>query len=77
MSANFIAFGILSFVLFVYALYAQNQQIQLLKKVIRRQRNQIESSSTPTSRETDRIEQYLEEDWADIEKLFRHNSTMK
>lgn len=77
MSANFIAFGILSFILFVYALYAQNQQIQLLKKVIRRQRNQIESSSTPTSRETDRIEQYPEEDWADIEKLFRHNSTMK
>lgn len=77
MSANFIAFGILSFVLFIYALYAQNQQIQLLKKVIRRQRNQIESSSTPTSRETDRIEQYLEEDWADIEKLFRRNSTMK
>jgi hypothetical protein len=77
MSANFIAFGILSFVLFIYALYAQNHQIKLLKKVIRRQRNQIESSSTPTSRETDRIEQHLEEDWADIEKLFRHNSTMK
>ena len=77
MSSNFIAFGILSFVLFIYALYAQNQQIQLLKKVIRRQRNQIESSSTPTSRETDRIEQYLEEDWADIEKLFRQNSTKK
>lgn len=77
MSANFIAFGILSFVLFIYALYAQNQQIQLLKKVIRRQRDQIESSSTPTSRETDRIEQYLEEDWADIEKIFRQNSTKK
>ena len=77
MSANFIAFGILSFVLFIYALYAQNQQIQLLKKVIRRQRDQIESSSTPTSRETDCIEQYLEEDWADIEKIFRQNSTKK
>lgn len=77
MSANFIAFGILSFVLFIYALYAQNQQIQLLKKVIRRQRNQIESSSTPTSRETDRIEQYLEEGWAEIEKIFRQNSTKK
>lgn len=70
MSANFIAFGILSFVLFIYALYAQNQQIQLLKKVIRYQRNLIESSSTPTSLETDRIEQHLEEDWADIEKFF-------
>lgn len=70
MSANFIAFGILSFILFVYALYAQNQQIQLLKKVIRYQRNLIESSSTPTSLETDRIEQHLEEDWADIEKFF-------
>lgn len=77
MSANFIAFGILSFVLFIYALYAQNQQIHLLKKVNRRQRDQIESSSTPTSRETDRIEQYLEEDWAEIEKLFRQNSTKK
>jgi hypothetical protein len=77
MSANFIAFGILSFVLFIYALYAQNQQIKALKKTVRSQRNQIESSSTPTSRETDRIEQYLEEDWADVEKLFRHNSTMK
>lgn len=77
MSNIFIAFGFISFVMFLYTVYSQGQQIKLLKKANRRLRNQIESSSTPTSRETDRIEQYLEEDWADIEKLFRHNSTMK
>ena len=77
MSNIFIAFGFISFASFAYAVYAQNKQIEQLKKVNRRQRKIIKSLSTLPPRETDRIEQYLEEDWADIDKLFRHNSTMK
>lgn len=74
MSANFIAFGILSFILFVYALYAQNQQIQLLKKVIR-QRKIIKSLSTLPPRDASDVQQNLEESWAEIEKIFDHDTT--
>ena len=77
MSAIFITLGILFFVMTLYTVYTQGKQIEQLKKVVRRQRNLIESSSTMTPREQERIEQHLEEDWDDIEKLFRHNSTMK
>ena len=77
MSAIFITLGILFFVMTLYTVYTQGKQIEQLKKVVRRQRNLIESSSTLTPRERERIEQHLEEDWDDIEKLFRHNSTMK
>ena len=77
MSAIFITLGILFFVMTLYTVYTQGKQIEQLKKVVRRQRNLIESSSTLTPREQERIEQRLEEDWDDIEKLFRHNSTMK
>ena len=77
MSAVFITLGILFFVMTLYTVYTQGKQIEQLKKVVRRQRNLIESSSTLTPREQERIEQHLEEDWDDIEKLFRHNSTMK
>ena len=77
MSAIFITLGILFFVMTLYTVYTQGKQIEQLKKVVRRQRNLIESSSTLTPREQERIEQHLEEDWDDIEKLFRHNSTMK
>lgn len=77
MSAIFITLGVLFFVMTLYTVYTQGKQIEQLKKVVRRQRNLIESSSTLTPREQERIEQHLEEDWDDIEKLFRHNSTMK
>ena len=77
MSAIFITLGILFFAMTLYTVYTQGKQIEQLKKVVRRQRNLIESSSTLTPREQERIEQHLEEDWDDIDKLFRHNSTMK
>ena len=70
MPVLFTIFGIISFVMFAYAVYAQSKQIEQLKKVVRRQRNLIDSSSTLTPREQERIEQRLEEDWDDIEKLF-------
>lgn len=58
MSNLFIAFGFISFVMFLYTVYSQAQQIKALKK-------------------TDNVEKYLEEDWAEIEKIFRQNSTKK
>lgn len=75
MSANFIAFGILSFVLFIYALYAQNQQIKQLKKVVRRQRHLLKAVSNPLPQDPDSVKQRFDESWADIEKLFRHNAS--
>lgn len=73
MSNLFIAFGFISFVMFIYTVYSQAQQIKHLKKALRR----LESSSTPSAQETDNVEKYLEEDWAEIEKIFRQNSTKK
>lgn len=77
MSANFIAFGILSFVMFLYTVYSQAQQIKELKKTVRHQRHLLKATSTPSAQETDNVEKYLEEDWAEIEKIFRQNSTKK
>lgn len=73
MSNLFIAFGFISFVMFIYTVYSQAQQIKHLKKALRR----LESSSTPSAKAIDNVEKYLEEDWAEIEKIFRHRSTMK
>lgn len=77
MSNIFIAFGFISFVMFLYTVHSQAQQIKALKKTVRRQRHLLKFASDQPAQETDNVEKYLEEDWAEIEKIFRHNSTMK
>ena len=77
MSNIFIAFGFISFVMFLYAVYSQAQQIKALKKTVRRQRHLLKFASDQPAKETDNVEKYLEEDWAEIEKIFRQNSTEK
>ena len=77
MSNIFIAFGFISFVMFLYTVYAQGQQIKELKKTVRRQRHLLKFASDQPAQETDNVEKYLEEDWAEIEKIFRQNSTKK
>ena len=77
MSNIFIAFGFISFVMFIYTVYSQAQQIKELKKTVRHQRHLLKAASTPSAQEIDDVEKYLEEDWAEIEKIFRQNSTKK
>lgn len=77
MSHFFTAIGFISFVIFAYTVYAQSLQIGALKKAVRRQRDLIESATTPLPQDPDRVKKISDETWADIEKLFRHNSTMK
>lgn len=77
MSNIFIAFGFISFVMFLYTVYSQAQQIKALKKTVRRQRHLLKFASDQPAQEYDDVEKQLEEDWAEIEKLFRHRSTMK
>ena len=77
MSNLFITFGFISFVMFLYTVYTQGQQIKELKKTVRHQRHLLKATSTPSAQETDNVEKYLEEDWAEIEKIFRQNSTNK
>lgn len=77
MSNIFIAFGFISFVMFLYTVYSQAQQIKALKKTARRQRHLLKLASDQPAQETDNVEKYLEEDWAEIEKIFRQNSTKK
>lgn len=77
MSNIFIAFGFISFVMFLYTVYSQAQQIKALKKTVRRQRHLLKCASDQPAQDYDEVEKQLEEDWADIEKIFRHRSTMK
>lgn len=75
MSNIFIAFGFISFVMFLYTVYSQAQQIKALKKTVRRQRHLLKFASDQPAQDYDDVEKQLEEDWADIEKLFRHNAS--
>lgn len=77
MSNIFIAFGFISFVMFLYTVYSQAQQIKALKKTVRHQRHLLKFASDHPAQDYDEVEKQLEEDWAEIEKIFRHNSTMK
>lgn len=77
MSNIFIAFGFISFVMFLYTVYSQAQQIKALKKTVRHQRHLLKATSTPLPQDPDSVKQRFDESWADIEKLFRHSSTMK
>ena len=75
MSNVFIAFGFISFVMFLYTVYSQAQQIKALKKTVRRQRHLLKFASDQPAQDHDDVEKYLEEDWAEIEKIFRHNAS--
>lgn len=75
MSITFTIFGILSFVMFAYAIYAQNKQIEQLKKVVRAQRKTIESLSNPLPQDALSVRQHFEESWDEIKKIFDHDTT--
>lgn len=75
MSIIFTIFGILSFVMFAYAVYAQNKLIVQLRKVVRSQRKTIESLSTPLPQDPDSVKQRFDESWNEIKKIFDHDIT--
>lgn len=75
MSIIFTIFGILSFGMFAYAIYAQNKQIDQLKKVVRAQRKTIESLSTPLPQDALSVQQCFEESWNEIKRIFDHDIT--
>lgn len=75
MSIIFTVFGILSFVMFAYAIYAQNRQIEQLKNLVRAQRKTIESLSTPLPQDAASVQQHFEESWNEIKKIFDHDIT--
>ena len=75
MSIIFTIFGILSFVMFTYAIYAQNKQIEQLKKVVRAQRKTIESLSTPLPQDATSTQQNFDEVWNDIKKILDQDTT--
>lgn len=77
MSHFFTAIGFISFVIFTYTVYSQSQQIGALKKAVRLQRDLIESATTPLPQDPDRVKKISDETWAEIEKIFRQNSTKK
>lgn len=70
----FTIFGILSFVMFSYAIYAQSKQIEQLKKVVRRQRKIIESLSTTLPQDAASVQQRFDESWDEIKKIFDHDT---
>lgn len=75
MSIIFIIFGILSFVMFAYAIYSYSKQVEQLKKVICDQRKTIESLSTPLPQDARSVQQRFEESWNEIERIFDHDIT--
>lgn len=75
MSIIFTVFGILSFVMFAYAIYAQSKQIEQLKKVVRHQQKTIESLSPPLSQDALSVQQRFEESWNEIKRIFDHDIT--
>lgn len=77
MSNLFITFGFISFVMFLYTVYSQAQQIKALKKTVRRQRHLLKFASDQPAQDYDDVEKQLEEDWAEIEKIFRKNASKK
>ena len=77
MSSLFIAFGFISFVMFLYTVYSQAQQIKALKKTVRRQRHLLKFASDQPAQDYDDVEKQLEEAWAEIEKIFRKNASKK
>jgi len=77
MSAIFITLGILFFVMTLYTVYTQGKQIEQLKKVVRRQRDLIESLSTPLPQDPSRVKKISDETWTEVEKIFQTDSSKK
>lgn len=75
MSIIFTIFGILSFVMFTYTVYAQSKQIEQLKKLSRYQQKTIARLSTLSPQDASGVQQNLDESWAEIEKIFDHDTT--
>ena len=75
MSVVFATFGILSFVMFAYAVYSYSKQVDQLKKVIRDQQKTIESLSTPLPQDALSVQQRFEESWNEIKRIFDHDIT--
>lgn len=75
MSIIFTVFGIISFVMFACAVYAQSKQIEQLKKVVRRQRKTIESPSSPLPQDAASAQQSFEKSWNEIEKILDPDTT--
>lgn len=74
MSIIFTVFGILSFVMFAYAIYSYSKQVEQLKKVIRSQRKTIESLSAPLPQDALSVQQRFEESWNEIKRIFEHDT---
>ena len=72
----FTVFGILSFVMFAYAIYTQNKQIGQLNKLSRYQQKTIARLSTLRAQDTSDVQKNLDESWSEIEKIFDHDTTM-
>lgn len=70
----FTVFGILSFVMFAYAIYSYSKQVEQLKKVVRRQRDLIDAISKPLPQDALSVQQRFEESWNEIEKIFDHDT---
>ena len=75
MSIIFTVFGILSFVMTTYAIYAQNKQIDQLKKVVRAQRKTIKRLPTPLPQDAASVQQRFDESWDEIKKIFDNDIT--
>lgn len=75
MSNIFIAFGFISFVMFLYTVYSQGQQIKALKKAVRRQRHLLKTVSNPLPKDASDVQQNLDESWDEIKKIFDHDIT--
>lgn len=75
MSIIFTIFGVISFVMLAYAVYAQSKQIEQLKKVVRRQRKTIDNLSTPLPQDALSVQQRFEESWNEIKKILDPDTT--
>lgn len=75
MSIIFATFGILSFAMFTYAVYAQNKQTEQLKKLVRHQRKTIESLSTTLPKDSASAQQNLDEVWNEVKKILDEDAT--
>lgn len=69
MSTLFITFGFISFVMFLYTVYHQGQQIKALKKTVRAQQDRLKLASNLLPRDSDGVKKYVDETWTEIEKI--------
>ena len=75
MSIIFTVFGILSFVMFAYAIYSYSKQVEQLKKVVRSQRKTIESLSNPLPQDAASAQPNFDEIWNEVKKILDKDAT--